>query len=87
MAKAGGHVGGHLREAFEEYIEAHNHNQLPRGEWDPLFELDGEHRPIEELIDKLRYCTDIMPSSLCDDLDMQAGSTYAAGMRKIESQM
>ena len=32
---------------------------------------------------KLWHCTDIMPSSLCDDLCLPSGSTYAAGAQLV----
>jgi hypothetical protein len=35
------------------------------------------------LIGALWNCTDIMPRSLCADLDVDQGSTYAQGVRSI----
>lgn len=37
------------------------------------------------LIGQLWNCTDIMPASLCAELDMPAGATYAQGARRLKS--
>jgi len=80
-----GHVGGYLRDAFEVYVEAHFKKKA--AEWAPLFELDGEQKPIGELIGSLRSCTDIMPGDLCDQLELPLGSRYSKGVRVVESQL
>ena len=36
------------------------------------------------LLDALRNCWDIMPSALCDDLNLPHGSTYAGGVHEID---
>ncbi len=39
------------------------------------------------LTGQLWNCTDIMPSSLCADLDLSPGSTYAMGVRKLRADL
>ena len=36
---------------------------------------------------QLWNCTDIMPGTLCDDLELPRGSSYAKGARKLRSQI
>lgn len=46
---------------------------------------DGDEAKVHDLAGALWRCTDIMPSSLCDDLDVPPGSTYAQGARRVRS--
>ena len=39
-------------------------------------EFDGDPPTRRSLLEQLRDCSDIMPSSLCDQLNMVSGSTY-----------
>ena len=61
----GGHAPGHLREAFERYVE--------NGAVGDCTDDDS--------IGLLWNCTDIMPSDLCAALEQPQGSTYARGAR------
>ena len=63
-----GHAPGHIRNEFETLAEDHS-------AWSSL--------EMRRLIDLLWNCTDIMPSMLCAELDMPAGSTYAEGARSL----
>jgi hypothetical protein len=40
---------------------------------------EEQYEGIQETLRQLNGCTDIMPSSLCDDLDLATGSTYQEG--------
>lgn len=74
------HKPGFLREAFTDYIEF--------TEWDQKFiEIDGEEKPLKWLIGQLWNCTDVMPGSACDAIDLSRGSTYARAVRKLLSEL
>jgi hypothetical protein len=89
----GGHAPGHLRDAFAEAIE----NSGGKRQWwdhidaDQFTDEQVRTMPREELaswlLGQLWNCTDVMPSSLCDDLELPAGSTYAAGVRNLKSEL
>jgi hypothetical protein len=77
------HVGGHLRDAFSIWVE--------RG-FPPEVDLDsfGDHifndrnsRSARWLIGQLWHCSDIMPGTLCDELAMPCGSTYAQAVQLL----
>lgn len=55
-----------------------------REEFQDAIDSDGEYK---HLIGKLWNCTDCMPASLCEDLDLPQGSTYAQGVRKLKREM
>ena len=72
------HAPEHLRQAFAEWVHAGmDHHAIPAD-----FFLEGEERPIPWLFGQLWECTDTMPSELCSDLHMSAGSTYAQAARR-----
>jgi hypothetical protein len=71
------HAPGHLRDAFEEWVEARMSPPEVEVGW------DGRPRPIRWLLGQLWNCSDIMPSWLCDELGMPAGSTYAQAVRSL----
>jgi hypothetical protein len=74
--RLGGHAPGHLRDAFLEWIE---------GGADAEFVLiDDEPKPLRWLIGQLWNCSDMLPSSECDALDLRAGSTYAQAVRSLK---
>jgi hypothetical protein len=47
---------------------------------------NGRKTRANEFIGMLWNCTDIMPASTCDDLDMPKGSSYAHAARKIRKE-
>lgn len=65
----GGHAPGHLRDAFVRFVG----------------DKDGPAQGaiVRQVAGKLWNCTDIMPEHVCEALDMEGGSTYAMGARKI----
>jgi len=73
-ANRGGHAPGHLRGAFAEWAEE-GLRGAPRIDEDPI--------DTRWLIGQLWNCTDVMPSGLCGDLDLNAGSSYAQGVRSL----
>jgi hypothetical protein len=80
----GGHAPGHLRDAFEEWAYD---TDSPSGDAALRQEVvmhNGHMRTLDWLIGRLWNCTDIMPGSLCDQLDLLTGSTYAQGVRSVK---
>jgi transcriptional regulator with XRE-family HTH domain len=69
----GGHAPGHLRDWFMNYIE--------EGEIDE--EMQEKGLTVDWLCGQLWNCSDIMPSGLCQELDLPLGSTYARGARAL----
>jgi hypothetical protein len=74
-----GHIPDYLRSAFAEYIET--------GE-DPV-DVSHNGNALDELtlLTALARCTEIMPNSLCKDLDLPAGSSYAEGVLSCETSL
>lgn len=65
-----GHLGGDLREAFQEQLE----QAWPNPYGDPeLRRLGGQ----------LWSCSDTLPAADCEMLDLPAGSTYAQAARAL----
>jgi hypothetical protein len=98
-AARGGHAPGHLRDAFSECFES-PHSELwysALANDDVLSFYSHElqeiwnHMSVEErgrwLVGQLWNCSDVMPGSLCDDLDLRQGSTYAVAARKLRRKM
>jgi hypothetical protein len=73
----GGHVGGHLRDAFEDFIDGPHEEHFHNGKQLDLLALTG----------MLWNCTDVMPGDLCDALDLPRGATYARGARKVRTRI
>lgn len=73
----GGHAPGHLREAFQEWLDADSDS-----DW---VEIDGERHPIDWLLGKLWNSSDVLPASYCQDLDIPQGSTYAQAVRRVKA--
>ena len=46
---------------------------------------DGDADTLYRIAGKLWTCTDIMPSSLCDEFDMPYGSSYAQAARRVRA--
>ena len=78
-ANRGGHAPGHLRDAFLEWLDKY---WFTDEDCDTV-EIDGQRRPLRWLIGQLWNCTDILPGSYCDELELQIGSTYAMAVRKV----
>ena len=77
----GGHAPGHLRDAFLEMIESSDRSKdpdevMPVGDYGTLVSLYA-------LTGLLWNCTDILPGSNCNDLDLPRGSTYAQAAREL----
>ena len=48
-----------------------------------MLSSDGPSPQLVKLAGDMWNCTDVMPSFLCEVLDMPQGSTYARGARRI----
>jgi hypothetical protein len=72
------HFGGHLRESFDQWVE----EGMP-----PLAACEERYRPVtwsaEKLLGVMIHCTDIMPSTLCDEVGLEPGSTYARAAQHL----
>ncbi len=72
------HYGAHLRDAFSDWVV----EGMP-----PLAACEEAYRPVtwpaEKLLGLMTHCTDIMPASLCDQLDLEEGSTYARAAQRL----
>ena len=61
--------------------------QFPRLVFDDVLtgsaadEFDGDPPTLRSLLEQFRDCSDIMPSSLCDEFNMWSGSTYGEAAR------
>jgi hypothetical protein len=97
----GGHAPGHLREAFERAADLNiweqPQNWINNLDDEAILFFDPNKQawwesltPLNRglwLIGQLWNCTDIMPSTLCNVLDLPQGSSYAMGVRKFKSEM
>ena len=83
-ANRGGHAGGHLRDAFLEYLDGSRTRNPKSGD---MVQIDDEPHPLRWLVGQLWNCTDVMPGLDCDTLDLPAGSTYAQGAREISRRL
>lgn len=73
------HLGGHLRDAFLEFLDS----DTPASEF--TMEHNGKERSLEWLLGKLWNCTDILPGGYCSHLDLHRGSTYAQAVRSMKN--
>lgn len=77
------HYGSHERSLFEEavcvYFDTPANSDIPT-----VIDEDGEKFPINVVMGRLWNCTDIMPSELCEAIDISRGSTYAQGARCLK---
>ncbi len=80
-ANRGGHAPGYLRDAFLEWLPSWSHLVADQPD---TCEYDGETVPLKDVFGLLWNCTDIMPSTACEQLDLRQGSTYAMGVRKVK---
>ena len=72
------HYPGHLRQAFESWIDAGR-----PGVATVEVNYEPQEVPAQRLLGMLWHCTDIMPSTLCGLLDMPTGTTYAAAAQEL----
>lgn len=75
------HCQGHVRSAFSEWIEAVEAGQADFD--DSGFESGGENFSIPDLLGRLQNCTDILPGSISQLLELEGKQTYAAAVRHI----
>jgi hypothetical protein len=75
------HAGGHLRDAFVDWVEDDCPDEIP-AEGQVTF-CDGQPRTADRLIGQLWHCSDIMPVDLCGELDMPQGTTYASAVQQL----
>jgi hypothetical protein len=72
------HYGGHMREAFEQWV----YDGLP-----DTARLEVDYAEVEwpatKFLGRFVHCSDIMPGSLCGDLGMEPGSTYARAAQEL----
>ncbi|MDP9165814.1 MAG: hypothetical protein M3O32_07105 [Actinomycetota bacterium] len=64
-----GHVASDLRDAFAERLAD--------------LSVPLNDATLARLAGLLWNCTDVMPSGLCEDLELPAGSSYAQAARKL----
>lgn len=74
------HKGTHLRDGFQEYLDFDG----PPADF--RVEHNGRDYGIVWLLGKLWTCTDILPWSYCDQLDIPAGSTYARAAQMMKAE-
>jgi len=72
----GSHAEGAHREAFCFWVESGCESETFEDE-------AGRQWRIRSLYGDLWVCTDCMPSSLCDELGLPQGCTYAQGARAV----
>jgi hypothetical protein len=77
-----GHPAGQLRDFFAQAV----HQWLHWGDDSapvPTVEADGQEVPIDRVCALVWRCTDTMPRSLCENLEIEIGSSYAQGARHL----
>ena len=76
-ASRGGHAPGHLREAFDHFVE---NGEMPDADhW-----FDGKPRTIEWLIGQLWNCTDYAGGGGFRDPDGSVYGTYGTAARALK---
>jgi hypothetical protein len=70
----GGHAPGLLRDAFAHLVETGTVSD----------DLRAHGMTSGRVVGQLWNCTDIMPSWICDELNVPLGSTYARGARALK---
>lgn len=78
------HKPGHIRDMFYDIMLCGETGQMF---FDDTRQARFASMDVEDkkrwLAGQVWHCTDIMPSELCEELDIQQGSTYAQGARQI----
>ncbi len=80
------HVKGHLRQTFLGTLDSHRAGSPPVALNSVLDGFhDGRNLTWGRLLGLLWNCTDVMPGSYCTGLDLEPGSSFARGVRKIRA--
>jgi hypothetical protein len=74
LGDEGGIVPVELRSAFQTWVQDHP---------DETVQIYGEERSIEWLTGQLWHCTDVLPESSCNALELPRGSTYGQAARQV----
>jgi hypothetical protein len=71
-----GHAPGHIRQGFLDWVQIG---------CDPkeMVTVGDEVCHVRWVIDRLWHCTDVMPHSACDHLDIRRGSTFGEAMHAL----
>lgn len=70
-----GHAPEALRKAFHEWIG--------EGCVASTVRVDGEEVPVQRLLGRLRFCTDLLPPEDCRILGIPCGSTYGKAVTVV----
>ena len=65
------HAPGHVREPFRDWLD----------EFGPTYPADSPTG--RRLAGSVWQCTDILPGTYCEQLDIRVGSTYAQAAREL----
>ena len=87
-ANRGGHAPGHLREAFEDYLELENPFNQPYSLTKKVVVADwGKEKKVSLnwLLGQLWNCTDTLPGDCCSILDIPPGSSFAQAVRDLKA--
>jgi hypothetical protein len=84
-ATRGSHSPQAVRDCFAQAVEAWLH--WDSGQPVPTVELRGQQIGIELVCGLTWNYADTMPRSLCGDLEIGAGSTYAQGARALKARI
>ncbi len=72
------HYASHLRDAFNEWVDE-GMPETARLEVDYV-EVEW---PARKFLGRFVHCTDVMPRLVCDELDMEPGSSYAQAAQAL----
>lgn len=72
-----GHAPDHVKIAFCDW--------LAQGQGGRFVKVGGQQETIEWLLGQLWYCMDVLPDKACAALEMPQGSTYAAAIQELRS--
>lgn len=72
------HYGTPRRDAFRDWVTADMPDQAAVQVY-----YETVQWPKEKLLDQMTGCTDTMPDTLCDNLKMKHGNTYATAAKKL----
>ncbi len=79
-------VKGHLRQAFLDTLDSHRAGSQTVALGSVVDGLhNGRKLTWGRLLGLLWNCTDVMPGSYCTGLDLEPGSSFARGVRKIKA--
>lgn len=89
-ASRGGHAPGHIRDAFDYCAEitcGFQDCSVDTDVTDYIDDWHGRNWTLRSLLGQLWNCSDIMPGTVCGDLDLPVGSTYAQAVREVKDQL